>query len=315
MQRGLLPLEALDLQQPLPWNEHGVSVTLVRLDKLHPHRAGNKIFKLKYNLAQALHEKHDTVVTFGGAFSNHLRAAASACSELGLRLVCVVRGERSEPLNPVLQFVERLGGQLHFVTREDYREKDSPRFVETLRARFGPAYFIPDGGAKGRGVLGCTEIPLLLNERFDVIACACGTFTTMAGLILGAAETQRVIGVSVLKAKGYGERQVNALVEQTLHEFPRLSKPACMWEVADGYHFGGYAKRTTELDNFSNEMKTRWHVDVDFVYTAKLLYGIRDVIAHGAITVNSTCAVLMSGPGADLGDVVISNPPNSGSQL
>jgi len=269
------------------------------------------LFKLKHNLAQALREKCDTVLTFGGAFSNHLRAAAAACSDLRLRLVCVVRGERSDPLNPVLQFVERLGGVLCFVSREDYRNKDNPLFIDSLLAQYGPAYVIPEGGANALGVVGCAEIPALLPSEFDVIACAAGTFTTMAGLVLGGSGAQHVIGVSVLKAEGYGERQVNALVEQARLQFSHLNAPVCLWRVADDYHFGGYAKRTKALGDFMNRMKTRCGVDTDFVYTAKLLYGVKDMIASGRIKTNAKCAVLMSGPSAELAKVVFSNPPDS----
>lgn len=274
-------------------NPDGVEAYLVRLDALHPHHGGNKWFKLKYNLSEARALGLTTLITFGGAHSNHLRAAASAAAEYGFKPICVVRGERVEPLNPVLRLVERLGGRLHFVSREQYGRKSEPQFLESLQRGFGPAYVIPEGGANVLGVLGCSEIPAAIGLDFDLVACACGTFTTLAGLALGLKPHQRAVGFSVLKAPGYGEKQTQDLLEQTKRAYPQLRVGD--WSVCDDYHFGGYAKSTTALERSQSQVLSEYGVETDFVYTAKLLYGVTDIIFKRQFKPGTRVAVVMSG--------------------
>src|SRR5689334_12683117 len=144
-----IPLQQVRLSDD--WN---VKMFLARLDLLHPHYGGNKLFKLKYNLQQAKHQGYKALITFGGAYSNHLLATAFAAKEFGFRLVCVVRGEQPNPLNDVLQNIKRLGGTLHFVSREEYRLKNDLVYQQELQTAFGPAYVIPEGGANVYGVRG-----------------------------------------------------------------------------------------------------------------------------------------------------------------
>lgn len=278
---------------PFQWPDaNSVEIFLVRLDELHEHYGGNKWFKLKHNLQRAKEFDFKRIVTFGGAYSNHLRATAAAAKELDFDLVCVVRGERVEPLNPVLGLVERLGGKLHFVSREQYRLKEDANFLQQLQSLYGPAYVIPEGGANELGVLGCSEIPGLIDKPFDVVVCACGTFTTLAGLSLGLKPNQQALGISVLKANGYGEKQTNDLVEQTTKQFPHLIKG--IFTVNDDYHFGGYAKTSATLETFRLKLLNEFNVETDFVYTAKLLYAITDLISKNHFKPGTRIAVLMS---------------------
>ena len=300
-----MPLETKTLLAPVvipvehlsnPWpTQNGVQTFIARLDKLHPHYGGNKWFKLKYNLKRAADEGYVSLITFGGAYSNHLYATAAAASEFGFKLICVIRGERVEPLNAVLQFIASTGAVLHFVSRSDYACKDQPEFLQLLLKRFGPSYIIPEGGANAEGVIGSSEITTGLSMNFDTLICACGTFTTLAGISLTLQPHHTAIGVNVLKAPGYGQEQTNRLLDLTRAAYPGIAKSMTGVSIDDDYHFGGYARRSSELDSFMDWMENNCGVRTDFVYTAKALFAAKDLIDKNRIKPDSRVIVLYTG--------------------
>ena len=251
--------------------EAGISLAILRLDQLHPVISGNKWFKLKYNLAKAREQGKDTILSFGGAWSNHLHALAQAGHMQGFRTIGIVRGELPQPLNPCLQDAAKVGMALHGIPRSQYKDREKPHFVDWLRSRFGDFHLVPEGGANREGALGCAEITALYDQgAFDVVSMACGTGTMLAGM----ASTSRLplLGFQVLKGKGYLQRQVNSHLE----EFGL--QPACRWSILEDYHFGGYARTTGDLMRFLTEFEQAHGIPLEPVYSAKMLYGLHNLV-------------------------------------
>lgn len=253
----------------------GVTLYLLRTDLNHPHISGNKLFKLKYNIEEASRLHKSTLVTFGGAYSNHIAATAAAGKEYGFQTIGIIRGERPRVLNDVLQFAEKQGMQLQYITREQYRLKEEPGFMAAYFSQLNNSaaqqlnnyYLLPEGGANMPGVKGCTEITAHIPVPFDLICCACGTGTTLAGIVLSLKERQQALGFQVLK----GERYIYKEVQRWLQE---LEATQGNWDVNEDYHFGGYAKQAPELPAFIQWFEQRHAVPLDAVYTGKMMYGI-----------------------------------------
>ena len=185
-----------------------VRLLVLRLDLIHPFISGNKYFKLKYNITEARRQGKDTLLTFGGAYSNHIVATANAGQLHGLKTIGIIRGEKMEPLNSRLIFAKECGMELQFVSREKYKEYRDESFLK-IDFPLSENYFqIPEGGANILGIKGCSEIIDFITEPFDTICCACGTGTTLAGIILSLHDNQQVIGFQVLKGTGYLKKEV-----------------------------------------------------------------------------------------------------------
>lgn len=266
---------------------HGVHLLVKREDLNHPFVSGNKWWKLKYNLEEAQRAGHDTLLTFGGAYSNHLYSTASAAHELRMKSIGIVRGERTEPLNQTLSFAESRGMKLHFVSREAYREKSEPEFLRSLRNQFGEVYVIPEGGTNKFAVHGCAEFAKTLEGEidFDYLCLPIGTGGTMAGMIEGLSSNKKVIGFSSLKGGDFLKDEIQSLVSNT-----QLN-----WQVHTDYHFGGYGKTTPELMLFVENMKKNYQLPLDQVYTAKMMMGILDLTRQGYFKRGSTVLVLHTG--------------------
>ncbi len=254
-------------------NLGGREVSVLRLDLIHPQISGNKWFKLKYNLEEATKQGLDTILTFGGTFSNHIHATAAACELAGLKSIGIIRGEKESENNSTLTEAKKSGMQLHFVSREEYKQKESLVFIEGLKNKFGNFYLIPEGGNNKLGEKGCREI-LTKENNFDIIFCACGTGTTFRGIQKSLKENQKLIGISVLK----GEGELNS-----------------HGEIIPGYHFGGYAKHTGELLEFKIKFEMESKIPLDYIYTAKLFFAVKDMISKNGIPVNSKVLVVHSG--------------------
>ena len=247
---------------------NGVSLYIKREDLIHPFISGNKYRKLKYNLLQANKDKSSTLLTFGGAFSNHIAAVAFAGKEYGFKTIGIIRGEELSTKikeNPTLLFAQEKGMQFYFETRENYRNKGSQNYVNNLKALFGDFYLIPEGGTNDLAILGCEEILTPNDYAFDYICCSVGTGGTIAGIINSTSENQKVIGFSALKGD---------FVKYDIHKFTAKVN----WILKDDYAFGGYAKTTTELIEFINSFYNRNKIPLDPVYTAKMMFGIDDLI-------------------------------------
>lgn len=262
-----------------------ISLTIKREDLLHPHISGNKFRKLKYNILQAKAEEKKSLLTFGGAFSNHIAATAAAGKEYGFATVGVIRGEELVDKigdNPTLAFAQSCGMLLKFVTRDEYRRKTEPEFIEQLRAEFGDFYLVPEGGTNDLAVKGCEEILTAADEGFTHVCCAVGTGGTISGLIRSAKSGQQVLGFPALKGEGLSD---------DIRKFARQGN----WQLVTDYHFGGYGKVTEELIMFMNDFFERTGIPSDPVYTGKMFFGVIDLIHKGYFPENSDILLIHTG--------------------
>jgi 1-aminocyclopropane-1-carboxylate deaminase len=256
-----------------------VDLYVLRLDLIHPWVNGNKWFKLKYNLLEAKQKNCPTLLTFGGAYSNHIYATAAAGNLFGFRTIGVIRGEERLPLNPTLSFAVQQGMQLVYLNRETYRQRYTIALREYLRQCFGEVFIIPEGGCNLNGVRGCTEI--INTAEFDTICVACGTATTLAGIALSLHEGQRAIAFPVLKNGAFLAQEIDSLLTNYLASGLPVPNNPGSWELVCDYHFGGYAKVNNELLTFTQQFKAAHGIPLDYVYTAKMFYGVMDLLQQG----------------------------------
>ena len=249
---------------------------------------GNKWRKLKYNLIHARDLGHQKLLTFGGAFSNHIAATASAGAHLGFSTVGVIRGEPHPILNPTLASALAAGMQLDYLDRSTYRQKETPEVNEKLHHEHGPFYLIPEGGTNQLALQGCRELAAEIRDQLgfwpDYLCVSCGTGGTMAGLIEGVAGQCNVLGFSALKGNFH-----QADVQKMLPSFWGN------WEVRTDYHFGGYAKYTSSLINFINDFKSRYGFRLDPVYTGKLFFGVFDLAERGYFPKGCSIVIIHTG--------------------
>lgn len=261
----------------------GVELFILRLDIMHPQINGNKWFKLKYNLLEAKEKKYSTILTFGGAYSNHIFATAAAGNVFGLRTIGVIRGEENLPLNPTLSFAMEQGMELVYCDRTTYRKKHTQELQAELKQRFGEIFIIPEGGCNLNGMRGCTEIMQNLGcVDIDTICLACGTGTTLAGIALSLHSNQRIIGFPVLKGSEFLETEITNLTQDYIQSgLPVPVNNPAHWQLIYNYHFGGYGKVNKELINFCQTFQQEHHIPLDYVYTGKMVYGVIDLLQQG----------------------------------
>ncbi|TLQ43846.1 1-aminocyclopropane-1-carboxylate deaminase/D-cysteine desulfhydrase [Streptomyces marianii] len=269
---------------------HGVRLLLKRDDLIHPDLPGNKWRKLAPNLRAAAGRP---VLTFGGAYSNHLRATAAAGRLLGFPTVGVVRGDElaGKPLNASLTACAADGMRLHFVDRATYRRTSEPEVLAELLERIGEregCWIVPEGGSNALAAQGCTELGRELRGRADVAAVACGTGGTLAGLAAGLGGGARALGFPVLKGGFLGER-TSAL------QMEAFGGPAGDWSLDERFHFGGYARVPPALDAFARDFEARHGLPVERLYVAKMLYGLVALAGEGAFPPGTTVAAVITG--------------------
>lgn len=281
------PVEGLDDER---LDAAGVRVLLKRDDLIHPDLPGNKWRKLKYNLEAAAAAGASRLLTFGGAYSNHVRAVAAAGAMFGFETVGVIRGEAHDPLNPSLQFAVDHGMRLAYLDRQTYRRKADPDVIDRLEAEFGDGYLVPEGGSNALAVHGCAELVSEIDEDFDVVCCGVGTGGTLAGIAAGLEPGQRAIGFSSLKGGDFLSDDVAALQRAALGEVTQN------WEVETGYHFGGYARTKPGLTEFVADFQARHGVRLDRVYVAKMMYGVYDLVARGRFPAGTRIVAVITGP-------------------
>jgi len=267
----------------------GVDVWLKRDDLIHADVPGNKWRKLKYNLGEAAKTGQRTLLTFGGAYSNHIRATAAAGHYCGFSTIGIIRGEERLPLNPSLSFAVDHGMRLGYMNRNDYRHKYDAEIISILRRQFGEFYLIPEGGSNDLGTRGCAEIPAEIAMGFDIICCPSGTGATLAGIAAGLDERQRAIGFSVLKGGAFLERDVVELQQVS------FGKRSTNWRIEQSFHFGGFARRSAELDSFISDFAERHGVTLDWVYVAKMMFGIYSLAQQGALSPGSRVIAVITG--------------------
>ncbi len=268
-------------------DQHGIRLLVKREDQNHTTISGNKWWKLKYNLEEARRLNKKTLLTFGGAYSNHIYATAAAAKECGIQSIGIIRGEEALPLNPTLRFAIDQGMKIHYITREDYRRKSEHEFINDLRAQYGDFYLIPEGGTNHLAVKGTTEFAAqyLSKIEFDYLFLAMGTGGTMAGVINGLEGKNKIVGIPVLKNGGFLADEIK----------PYLNKEYSNWSLLTEYHHGGYAKTTSALMDFIKKMGSQHRLPLDQVYTGKLLWGVFEEIKKGSFRRGTTLLVLHSG--------------------
>jgi 1-aminocyclopropane-1-carboxylate deaminase len=263
-------------------DEHKVKLDVLRLDEVHPVVSGNKWYKLYFYLQEAIAQQYDAIATFGGAYSNHIAAAAYACKASGLRSIGIIRGEEPVVYSHTLLQAKAYGMQLHFVSREAYRQK------ETLKTLYPAAYWINEGGYGKEGAAGAglilQQVPQL--RQYTHITCAVGTGTTLAGMITAALPYQTIMGISALKGYAALENDVRKLLPIDNHH---------RFVIVHDYHFGGYAKHNTMLLEYMDEMWKTHRLPLDFVYTAKALYGTEALIRSNIIPQGSHVLIVHTG--------------------
>lgn len=262
-----------------------ITLTVKREDKLHPHISGNKFRKLKYNILEAKKNSKECLLTFGGAYSNHIAATAAAGKEYNFKTIGVVRGEElvdKVAENPTLAFAKQCGMEFKFVSREQYKNKSEPDFIQQLKSEYGDAYILPEGGTNELAVKGCEEILDDNDSNFTHICCAVGTGGTVSGLINAAFPRQKVLGFPALKGAGLSD---------DIYKFAKKDN----WELIEEYHFGGYAKVSVELIDFINDFYKKTNIPLDPVYTGKLFFGVIDMINKGYFPENADILIIHTG--------------------
>lgn len=265
--------------------QHSISLTIKREDLNHPFISGNKLRKLKYNLLQAKAENKETLLTFGGAFSNHIAAVAYAGKEQGFKTIGIIRGDElfdKTEENPTLRFAQENGMKFEFVSREDYRLKSENQFIEKLKKKFGDFYLIPEGGTNELAVKGCEEILTEEDSVFDYVCCAVGTGGTISGLINSALPNQKILGFPALKG-------------DFLTDEIRIFAKKDNWNLISDYHFGGYGKVNLELIEFINTFFEKTKVPLDPIYTGKMVFGVIDLINKNYFPAHSKILLIHTG--------------------
>ncbi|WP_339874687.1 pyridoxal-phosphate dependent enzyme [uncultured Algoriphagus sp.] len=268
--------------------EKGIELAIKRLDLVNSGVTGNKFFKLKYNLEKAKNEGKNRILTFGGAFSNHIYATAEAAKAENLASIGIIRGERTEPLNSTLAHAEELGMELYYIDRNEYRNKTDPEFLATLQDKFGDFYLIPEGGTNDLAIKGTQEILDSEDYQFTHICSSIGTGGTFAGLYASLSEHQKLLGFSSLKGE-FIHKEIADLIEKNNLESQGS------YEIFTNYHFGGYAKHKQELIDFTWWFYENFEVILDPIYTAKMAFGIWDLVNKGYFPKDSKILMIHSG--------------------
>jgi 1-aminocyclopropane-1-carboxylate deaminase len=269
--------------------DSGIKLFIKREDLNHPGLSGNKWHKLKYNLIEAKEKGYETLLTFGGAYSNHIYATAEAGNLFGFKTIGIIRGEEHLPLNPTLSFASSRGMKIHYVNRKTYREKNSTEFIKQLRQKFGNFYLVPEGGTNKLAVKGASEIIFNIDIDFDYVCCACGTGGTLAGLVTGLNGRKKALGFSVLKGGGFLLNDVEKLIYESAGE--KYNN----WDINLDFHFGGYAKINSELIEFIERFQKISSIPIEAIYTGKLLFGIYNLVLNNYFNNGTNILVIHTG--------------------
>jgi len=265
-----------------------ITLDIRREDLIHPEISGNKFRKLKYNIIETLKKKYTTILTYGGAFSNHIYATAVVAKEYNLNAIGVIRGEEIEEKfiknpqhNPTLAYAYSCGMKLNFINREKYRLKEDQNEIDKLKNKYGDFYRIPEGGTNQNAVRGCEEILNKMDQKYDIIACCVGTGGTLAGLVNSSSSNQRILGFSALKGNSHQEIDTYASKNN--------------YKIIQDTEFGGYAKSDERLVTFMNDFYLKYKIKLDPIYTGKMLYKLFKMIDEKDIEDHSKILAIHSG--------------------
>ncbi len=273
-----------------------MQLLIKRDDLLHPPHdlrfCGNKWRKLKYNLIRAKAAGYQQLLTFGGAYSNHIAAVASAGKLFAFTTIGIIRGEEHSPLNPTLQHATEQGMQLHYMSRSEFRRKQEPEVLQHLQDFYGPAYILPEGGTNSSALQGVEELVAELRAQTVIdtqtyVAVSCGTGGTMAGILQGMAGQGQVLGFPALKGD-FMEREIKQLLASEGTSWDN-------WSIQTDYHFGGYAKHKPELVSFMADFTQHYGIKLDPIYTSKLFFGVLDLIEKGVFAAGDKVIVIHTG--------------------
>ncbi len=272
-----VPLQRIDF--------YGRELWIKRLDLVHPYISGNKFYKLKYNFLAAQAQGYQHVLTFGGAYSNHIAATAFAAQLFGWKSTAIIRGEElaERPYNSTLALAHKMGMQFRFVSREMYRQKNHPEFLQFLQHEYPDAYILPEGGTNAFAIQGCQEI---LNaddlHQFNLICCAVGTGGTITGLIEASHPNQQILGFSALKGD-FLTQEVQQLTSKK------------NWQITEEFCCGGYAKTTPELLKFIQNFEQKYQIPLEHIYTGKMMMGLLDLIQHNHFPAHTRILAIHTG--------------------
>ncbi|MCF6270000.1 MAG: pyridoxal-phosphate dependent enzyme [Melioribacteraceae bacterium] len=280
---------AILVQVELPNVSSNVKIFMKRIDLVHPIISGNKWFKMKYNIAEMMEQGKETLLTFGGAFSNHIHAAAEAGKTFGFKTIGLIRGEEHLPLNETLQSARDSGMVLHYIDRTTFRERDSEDFLKSVKDELGDVYILPLGGTNNIALKGCTEIVKQITIDYDYICSASGSGGTFAGIVAGLNGNKKGIAFPALKGGEFLEEVISDLVlNYSGREFKN-------WSLNTDYHFGGFAKLTKELVEFTKNFEKLNGFELDYIYTNKMMFGIAKLIKSGYFKSGETIVAIHSG--------------------
>ncbi|NOX19423.1 MAG: 1-aminocyclopropane-1-carboxylate deaminase/D-cysteine desulfhydrase [Chlorobi bacterium] len=266
-------LDASILQEvKLPGLENHPKIFIKRDDAIHPLISGNKWRKLKYNLIEASRLGENALLTFGGAYSNHIHATAAAGKLFGIKTIGIIRGEEYDPLNPTLSAAEKMGMELHYLPRKIYRDRNNPDFQNELAEKYGAPYVVPEGGTNRFALKGVAELVDEIDVEYTRVCTAVGSGGTLAGVVCGLKGKARAVGFPALKHGEY----LSGIISQLLKE------SGCggydNWELQTDFHQGGFAKVTDELIEFIMEFKRLNSIQLDYIYNGKMFFAIRKLI-------------------------------------
>ncbi len=266
-------------------NQRNIELSIKRDDLIHPQISGNKWRKLKYNIFYAKEKGYGKLVTFGGAYSNHLYAFATACKNFGINGTVIIRGEKSKKISHTIEFAEKCGLELIYISREDYRKKDTQLISSIIPDN--NVFLIPEGGSNDFALMGLKEMMEEINEEYDFICCPVGTGGTVSGILKYSNPSTKVVGFPVLKGVDY--------LKDTISELSELKKldEKLIW--ASEYHFGGYAKVNQDLIDFTNSFYQQYQIPLDLIYTSKMMYGVLDMIKKDIFPENSKILAIHTG--------------------
>ena len=262
-----------------------VILDVKREDQIHPYISGNKFRKLKYNILEARSKQSPSLLTFGGAFSNHIAAVAEAGKLSNINTIGVIRGEELShkiETNPTLKYAKLCGMKLIFVSRADYKLKNTQNFINKLKLKFGDFYLIPEGGTNNLAIKGCEEILQSNDKAYDFVCCSVGTGGTISGIINSTCDQQKVLGFSSLKGD---------FLNKDISKFANTKN----WELITDYHFGGYGKINDQLITFINSFKSNTNIQLDPIYTGKMFYGLFEMIKNGYFKPNTKILAIHTG--------------------
>lgn len=264
------------------FQKKGITLFIKRIDKNHKYISGNKLYKLKYNISRAKKEGYNTLLTFGGAYSNHIVATSCIAHENNLNSIGIIRGDKKRILNSTLKFAKEQGMKLYYVGRKEYRMKGNVQFIDDLRNKFGDFYLIPEGGTNILGIKGAQEI-LDSRDTHDYLCVPVGTGGTISGIVNSSDVLQKVLGFNCVKGEGSLYPDISSFTNKN------------NWRLIDDYLFGGYAKTRKNLLDFINQFHIQYNIGLDVVYTSKMMFGVLDLIKKNYFKRNSSILAIHTG--------------------